>query len=56
MFRKNSGAGSRGGVPVLEGAAQSQELKSCTWLWEGRLSVLGDEEVLVLTGTGWSLP
>lgn len=56
MLRKDSGAGSRGGVPVLEGAAQSQELKSSSWLWECGVSVLWDEEVLVLTGTGWSLP
>lgn len=49
-------AGSTGGVPVLEGAAWSWEPKSCSQFWEGRASVLWDEEVLVLTGTGWSLP
>lgn len=45
-------AESRAEVLVLEGAARSQELKSCSQLWEGRVSVLWDEEVLVVTGTG----
>lgn len=41
---------------MLEGAARSRELRSSSRLWECGVSVPWDEEVWLLTGTGWSLP